>query len=407
MPGFRYKVLAKIIPIFIRKYKATGNARRAFKDSAQKLFNLTYEDSKRFERYNQDMYDDVIEVVEQLKQGGAIIGSTASNIRGGRGIGSTSSNIQGGKLVMPILRTKEQMGGALNATLSANISHAIDLPYRPIDSIRVKPTYATNTYQGPPANTGYTGGARKCSPNEYCIIPGASNPYAYDVRTRMVWSIAGPGHQVNNCYKKISGNFELYPNTKKERECIYISGPSGSGKTYFAKQYIQKYTQLYPGNKIMLFSNKDLSGDKGFHLRYFKPPVTHQFVDNLKVNKVCNSLLIFDDVENIVTDKDIAKKLYVFMEECLNVGRSMHVTILIISHVMLNYKFTRNIIMECNKIVMFPMSGARFQYQGFLKRYLGMDNKQISNLLNVKSRWMVIDKECPLSLLTQFEFRLL
>ena len=39
--------------------------------------------------------------------------------------------------------------------------------------------------------------------------------------------------------------------------------------------------------------------------KYYKPPLTDEFVSKLVVNKCKDSLLIFDDVENMTPDKDL------------------------------------------------------------------------------------------------------
>ncbi len=36
-------------------------------------------------------------------------------------------------------------------------------------------------------------------------------------------------------------SFQLIPNTKKEREILYVVGQSGSGKSYFCTQYLKQY----------------------------------------------------------------------------------------------------------------------------------------------------------------------
>ncbi len=211
-------------------------------------------------------------------------------------------------------------------------------------------------------------------------------------------------HNISECLgKELKGKFELYPNTSKLRECIYISGPSGAGKTHFAIQYMKKYSQVYPGNKIVMFSNKPMDEPAPQHLHM-------KVTDNLFQNSIdtySKSLIIFDDVENIVSGKELKNKLMNLLEEMLNVGRSKQISVIIISHVMMNYRFTKNIILECNKVVMFPKSGSRHQYVNFMKTYLGFDSKQIDKILGTKSRWLVLDKECPLTTLTADTLRVL
>lgn len=232
--------------------------------------------------------------------------------------------------------------------------------------------------------------------DEICIVEGDSNPVGISKGT--IYSITDEEHDRSKCLGKVvTGDFEPYPNTSKERECIYISGPSGAGKSYLAAKYMTRYKEVYPENKIILFSNKPMehNSPKYLHLK-----VTENLFSKLDLDNYKNSLVIFDDVENIVSEKALQNKLMRLMEEMLNVGRSKRITVIIISHVMMNYRFTKNIILECNKVVMFPRSGSRHQYVNFMKTYLGFDSNKIDDILTTKSRWLVLDKEFPMNILT-------
>ena len=44
----------------------------------------------------------------------------------------------------------------------------------------------------------------------------------------------------------VGSKFKLIPNTKKEREILYICGPSGSGKSTFTANYLTEYKKKYP-----------------------------------------------------------------------------------------------------------------------------------------------------------------
>lgn len=238
-----------------------------------------------------------------------------------------------------------------------------------------------------------------CPCKNYIIRPGFDKPYAVSINDN-VYSVLPPEHHKDKhtSIRKLGGTFKVVPNWKKERECMLISGPSGSGKTYFAKDYLRKYHKLKPRNKIYLIANKDFEDFND--VPYTKVPITREFFSKVRVNDFRDSILVFDDVENISTDEEIQRMVQKLIEEILNVGRSMHISILIISHILLNYRFSRNMIMECNKIVMFPGSGARHQYKNFLSTYVGLDKKQIDKLLKTKSRWLAIDKEAPITVIT-------
>lgn len=231
-----------------------------------------------------------------------------------------------------------------------------------------------------------------CKCGKYIITLDMKKPYAVD-NSDQVYSIKPPEHGCGECSgQQVNGEFQICPNFAKERECILISGPSGSGKTWIAKEYLRKYHKLYPKRKITLFANKPF---EDFKVPYDKPELSENM--NLKVNNFKDSIIVFDDVENIHSNQKIQDEIINFLEEVLNVGRSMHVSIIVISHILMNYRFTRNMIMECNKIIIFPNSGIRFQYENFLAKYIGLGKNQIKDILDTRSRWLCIDKESPIT----------
>ena len=73
----------------------------------------------------------------------------------------------------------------------------------------------------------------------------------------------------------------------------------------------------------------------------------------------------------------------------------------------MNYRFSRNMIMEANKVIMFPNSGVRFQYDNFLKKYIGLSKHQTKEILDTDSRWLCLDKEAPISYLTTNKFKII
>ena len=235
----------------------------------------------------------------------------------------------------------------------------------------------------------------------YYFKRSMDRPYVVDDKD-YIWSI----HESDNCTgaKEISGNFQICPNWSKERDIVLISGPSGAGKSFLAEEYIKKYKKIYPTNKIILISNKPFEKLK---ITYTKLPLEESYVNNLKVNNFQNSLIIFDDVENISSNEIIQNKIIKFLEEVLNVGRSMHISIIIISHILMNYRFSRNMIMEANKIIIFPNSGVKYQYSKFLNNYIGLDKKTSNDILDTRSRWLCIDKESPITIITRNKVKIL
>lgn len=233
-----------------------------------------------------------------------------------------------------------------------------------------------------------------CSKNKYPLVKiNGEKKFVYINRI-------GKNNHNNKCEGKIlylkNNTFELIPDLNQSRDCIYISGNSGCGKTYFAKQFAKKYKQLYNNREVFLFCRKD----DDISLDDIKPTrilINDEFMEpdtkfNYKVFK--NSLVIFDDIENI-GNKEEKKKILNIAEQILNMGRSLNISIIMISHILMNNKTTKAILSECNKVVLFPYSGSHYHYIEYLNRYIGLSRKHAKKLLSENSRWMVIFRNCP------------
>lgn len=248
----------------------------------------------------------------------------------------------------------------------------------------------------------------------FCIVEhkkyskNLKNTVATNLKNGKVYSITSRHCGKDVCLKKkLKGDFQVMPSTNKERDCVYISGPSGAGKTYWANKYINQYLQLYPSNKIILFSKKEIDEPDAPKNKIIHLNPTLEMFSEIDLKDFENSLVFFDDVENISSDKEVQNRLMKFMGDVLNVGRSFGISVIVVSHVMLNYRFTKNILSECNKIVMFPNSGSKHQYINYLKRYVGFEKEQITNLMNKNTRWICLNVSYPMYYVTQREIKIL
>ena len=242
----------------------------------------------------------------------------------------------------------------------------------------------------------------KC--NERCIIESKSNPICKDMNKKITYSITDKPHDRELCLgDHIESKLKLLPKLK-QRECILISGPSGVGKSYIAKEYIKEFKNLKPKYNVILWSKKPFEN--------FKIPYKHmsskiQDIKDIKLDDIKNSLVIFDDYENIGETKEESKSIEYLLNNILNVGRSFNIYCIIITHIMMNYHSTKNILNECSKIIMFPNGGNKYQYRKYLKTYVGMGNKEIEDIMKIKDRSVVINKNYPMYLQTKNQLKLL
>lgn len=253
---------------------------------------------------------------------------------------------------------------------------------------------------------GHKSTCKTCENN--CYIKD-NKGYILNLNTNQKYSIITTPHETKKCNKQsLTGKFKMLPNQKDERDCIYISGPSGAGKSTFAGDYLKEYKKIYPNNQVLLISKKPLNKDVNPN-SYKHIEVTKEFINKIKIKDLKNSLLIFDDIENISNSKEDLKLVYNIINEMLNVGRSYGISILVISHILCNYQATKNILNECTKVVIFPGAGCDGNYKNYMKRHLGFDKKQVDEILKLdpKTRWLMIDKHYPINLLTQNKAKIL
>lgn len=202
--------------------------------------------------------------------------------------------------------------------------------------------------------------------------------------------------------KKFSDpNIDFYqvPIENNKRDCLYICAPNQSGKTTYVARYLEKYKKRYPNKEIYLFSKlaEDPILDKFNPIRVdiSKLKLRDNTLDFLK-----NSLVIFDDVDQILEKKDM-QKIQKLINEILCNGAHFNIGIIVTNHLLSDYKNTRCILNECSSITIFPKSGCAHHLQYLLKNYVGFDPKQIETLKNLDSRWVTIFKNYPQIVLYQ------
>ena len=55
-------------------------------------------------------------------------------------------------------------------------------------------------------------------------------------------------------YHTGEGVLSQTPNTRLDRECLYVAGPSGSGKSVYTRSYVKNYLERFPGRPVYVFS---------------------------------------------------------------------------------------------------------------------------------------------------------
>lgn len=202
----------------------------------------------------------------------------------------------------------------------------------------------------------------------------------------------------------IKHRYQLIPNTKRERDVIYIAGMSGSGKSYFTKQYCEYYKKFNPKNPIYVFSylTSDETIDKNKDL-FKRINLNEDFLkEDFDIKDFENSLTVFDDID-VIKEKALKNKVYQILDMLLQTGRHTKSSVIYTSHIITNGKDTKIILAESHSITIFPSTLQARSLKYFLEDYIGCDKNQRSKIkeLGTKSRAITIIKSNPMLIMSE------
>jgi hypothetical protein len=195
--------------------------------------------------------------------------------------------------------------------------------------------------------------------------------------------------------------FPIVEPISKKSIRVFISGQSGSGKSTFIAEFL-KYNK--PRNTpVFIFSpfQHDKSLEKIKNLIYidldeFEKEFERPFEAPDDVPP--NSVVIFDDIESHSTRaKELMKIRDVFLERGRHHdddGKGGGCSVLTVSHNPLGNNKTKASIRESQYCVLFPKSNPR-DTTALLSKYFGYTQRQISEILQLKSRWVFVSKSIP------------
>ena len=191
------------------------------------------------------------------------------------------------------------------------------------------------------------------------------------------------------------------------RSTVFVSGPAGSGKSTFVAEYVKNYKLIFPKNDVYLFSK--VKNDPAFdHIKkMIKIPVDEKLMeDGVEAEDVKNSLCIFDDIDTL-HDKKVQVFIDKVRDDLLEVGRHKNVYMLNTGHQLLNWKKTKIMLMESSGVTFFPKSGGAHAIKTFLSKYAGLDKAQIDKVFKINSRWVFINKQYPMYIVSEHKIYLI
>lgn len=196
-------------------------------------------------------------------------------------------------------------------------------------------------------------------------------------------------------------------NEKEQRDNIYVSGSSGSGKSTWTANYLKEFVKLFPDKRIFLFSR--VSEDKPLDAigKVTRIIIDEDLIDDpIDINELNNSCCVFDDIDTI-PNKDLKNAIIDLRKDILETGRHEKIYCISTSHMLTNYKETRELLNEANKVIFFPKSSGTRQIKYFLQNYGGMTTADINKVFDLPSRWVMLSKNYPQYILCEKSIYLL
>jgi len=203
-----------------------------------------------------------------------------------------------------------------------------------------------------------------------------------------------------------SSFFPVIPDYKEDKQVdrVYICGETGCGKSSFIYNYVLKFLLQYPKATILLFSSKlddeTLDSIKQIIRVSIDEDILHNpFTLQEISSKSKPTLCIFDDIEDFA-QKKINTEIARLRDEILRNGRSYGIYSLFVHHNPTDYKATRNMIFEANKVVIFPRRSGKGTYNYLLDKKLMISKENIELINNLKSSYVIICKQIPKTIIS-------
>lgn len=189
------------------------------------------------------------------------------------------------------------------------------------------------------------------------------------------------------------GSFiNIYPASKSER--IMIGGPAGQGKSTQAANYARLWKAEHPEQMIHLFARQeDDPAFDGIELEEIVIDDASILDEDLNLDDFANSLVIFDDMDNL-QDKKVSEYILKLMGDLMANGRKKNIWIIYMTHVLLDRNKTKIALNESGRVIFFNGCGSR-QNENFLKTYCGMKTAEVNTLCTLPSRWVCISRNTP------------
>ena len=195
--------------------------------------------------------------------------------------------------------------------------------------------------------------------------------------------------------------FPAIPDFQEDEQVdrVYVCGETGCGKSSFIRDYVIHFLEQYPKATCLLFSSKtedkQLDDIKKINRVVIDDDIYHNPYTLQEISgKTKPTLCIFDDIEDF-KNKKINNEVARLRDEILRNGRSYGVYSIFVHHNPTDYKATRNMIFEANKVVIFPKRSGKGTYNYLMEKKLLLSKEYIDLINNLKSGFVCVSKQIP------------
>ena len=203
--------------------------------------------------------------------------------------------------------------------------------------------------------------------------------------------------------------FPYFPEMKKQNHRILVSGRSGSGKSWVIGMILDQMAHIYPKHDIVIISFVDedealdrmRNGRKPLRLNLTDPEVL-----NITPAFFEESIVVFDDIEKGV-DKTTVKFLLNLRATMFEVARHYNTHIISVSHDLLGGNINKTVRAEATGVFLFPQYNQPHQSMQYLKKYVGLNMKQVEEVMRLPSRWVYLSLVAPTYYVTNTTIKLL
>ena len=204
-----------------------------------------------------------------------------------------------------------------------------------------------------------------------------------------------PAHELQAVQEPYT--YEIYPTEVTER--VLIAGKSGLGKSTITATYARNYHHLYPDRTIFMFSRVD--DDPAYDdIELTRIPLDTDLLDiEIDLETLENSLVIFDDADNI-QNQAVSEYIYRLVGDIVTNGRKSGIHTIFCVHQLFNYRKTRNLLHEANRLVFFNIGTAKYNIK-YLTEFVGLDMSEAKRITNIRTRWVVISANHPSYFMTR------